>query len=316
MSILKNAIDSIILGLEDYQSADNRRLISCARNIFAGILLLFKYKLSILSPDNSDEVLIKQKIYPTVNKDGNLEWKGKGKKTVDVIQIQDRFESLGINVDWNRVKRINEYRNDIEHYYSELNKKSAESIISDTFIIIRDFISIHLQKDPKELLGEFAWKILLKVSEVYEKEKKECNDKLEKLDWKSYTAYEAIISFKCINCGSSLITVKDENKHISEAEFYCKNCNKIYEYEDIVEDSLKEYFSYNLYLSIKEGEVLELTTCPFCLRESYLYSEKKCAICGESAVHICARCGSEIPPEEINEGQFCDYCSYIMDKDD
>lgn len=59
MSILQNAIDSIALGIEDYNSSDSRRLISCTRNLFAGILLLFKHKLAILSPPGSDEVLIK-----------------------------------------------------------------------------------------------------------------------------------------------------------------------------------------------------------------------------------------------------------------
>lgn len=50
MSILKNAVDSIALGLEDYETSiaeeDERRIISCTRNIYAGILLLFKHKLS------------------------------------------------------------------------------------------------------------------------------------------------------------------------------------------------------------------------------------------------------------------------------
>ena len=31
MNILNNAIDSINLGLEDYESSDHRRLISCTR---------------------------------------------------------------------------------------------------------------------------------------------------------------------------------------------------------------------------------------------------------------------------------------------
>ena len=46
--ILKNAVDSISLGIEDYQlgigdceSSDPRRLVSCTRNLFAGIILLF-----------------------------------------------------------------------------------------------------------------------------------------------------------------------------------------------------------------------------------------------------------------------------------
>ena len=67
--ILKNAVDSISLGIEDYQlgigdceSSDPRRLVSCTRNLFAGIILLFKHKLAKLSPPGSDEVLIKQRI--------------------------------------------------------------------------------------------------------------------------------------------------------------------------------------------------------------------------------------------------------------
>ena len=50
VSILKNAIDSIAIGLEDYESTDERRIVSSTRNIFAGILLLFKHKLCELSP--------------------------------------------------------------------------------------------------------------------------------------------------------------------------------------------------------------------------------------------------------------------------
>lgn len=78
MSILKNAVSSIIIGLEDYSSLDERRVISCARNIFAGILLLFKHKLVLLSDSDSDEALIKQKVLPVTGVDKNI--KGKGKK--------------------------------------------------------------------------------------------------------------------------------------------------------------------------------------------------------------------------------------------
>lgn len=41
MSILKNAIDSIQVGVEDFQSDDDRRCVSAVRNIGAGILLLY-----------------------------------------------------------------------------------------------------------------------------------------------------------------------------------------------------------------------------------------------------------------------------------
>ncbi len=316
MSMLKNAIDSIILGLEDFQSSDSRRLISCTRNLFAGILLLFKYKLVLLSPKDSDEVLIKQKVSPVLNSSEKLTWKGKGKKTLDAFQIEERFDSLGIEVDWKRVKEIIKYRNDIEHYYSELSKKSIESLISDTFLIIRDFISIHLRKDPKDELGDFAWDILLKVSEVYKREKQECSDKLNKLNWESDTVAEAVISFKCLQCGSNLISIKNLPSNIEESIFCCRACNENYDYENIVEKSLKEFYSFSLYLSYTDGDELELVTCPFCLKITYLYEEQICAICGETADHTCNRCCSQIIPEEISDEPYCSWCSHMLNKDD
>ncbi|MCK9384211.1 MAG: hypothetical protein M0Q15_06250 [Nevskia sp.] len=174
MSILKNAIDSIAVGLEDYSSPDQRRVISCTRNVFAGILLLFKHKLSLLSLPGSDEALIKQRVLPVLDASARVEWKGKGSKTVDVQGIRERFESLIIDVDWKRIEKINSFRNDIEHYFSNLKHEAIRSLISDSFVIINDFIRKHLNEDPKELLGDAAWAVLIEVNEVYEKEKAEC----------------------------------------------------------------------------------------------------------------------------------------------
>ena len=89
MSILENSVVSITLGLEDYKSSDDRRLISCTRNLAAGILLLFKHKLELLSPPDSNEALIKQKVMPVLQADGGILWVGDGRKTVDVQQIKD-----------------------------------------------------------------------------------------------------------------------------------------------------------------------------------------------------------------------------------
>src|SRR5215468_698077 len=116
--ILENAVDSIAIGLEDYRSEDPRRLVSATRNIYAGILLLFKHKLALLSPAGSDEVLLKQKVLPSKQPNGEITWTGKGRKTVDTFQIKERFENLNIEVDWDRIEKINEYRNEIEHYFS------------------------------------------------------------------------------------------------------------------------------------------------------------------------------------------------------
>ena len=98
-TLLANAAQSIKMGVEDYLSPDPGRALSGVRNVTAGVLLLFKEKLRLLSPAPSDEVLLKQKIEPKITTTGDLLFRGSGRKTVDVQQIQERFKSLGILVE-------------------------------------------------------------------------------------------------------------------------------------------------------------------------------------------------------------------------
>src|SRR6266850_6654563 len=114
-AILQNAVDSLQIGVEDFQSSDSRRVLSAGRNITAGVLLLFKEKLRDLSPAGSNDVLIKQKSKIVKAKDGSIQVIGVGKKTVDVTQIKERLTDLGIKVDWKRVDAIVEVRNEVEH---------------------------------------------------------------------------------------------------------------------------------------------------------------------------------------------------------
>lgn len=313
MSILKNAIDSIAIGLEDYQSPDNRRIVSSTRNIFSGILLLFKHKLCELSPPDSDEALIKQKVLPQMDPTGAVSWIGKGKKTVDVFNIQERFKSLGIVVDWDRLKRVNQYRNDIEHYYSNLNPESVQQLISDSFIIIRDFISDYLEEDPKVLLGEKYWKILVDINEVYEKEKLECNSSLASL---SYFSEEVLASFQahqCSQCGSDLIEAIDGSGKAALSEFNCRSCEHTEIYEDLVESAVPERFENEVYTSMTDGGDPPITDCSEC-GGIYLYEENICASCGHEAVTECISCGQTILAEEMLFEPYCGWCEHKISK--
>ena len=315
MSILNNAVDSIAIGLEDYSSPDDRRVISCARNVFAGILLLFKHKLSLLSEADSDEALIKQRVLPAIDGENNLIWKGKGNKTVDVQNIKERFESLSIDVDWKRIKKINDFRNDIEHYYSSLSHESIRSLISDSFLIINDFIHKHLNADPKELLGDDAWAVLIEVNEVYEKEKAECATALENLDYYSNEILNAFEEFSCEECGSGLITPTMSEGNAVESNFTCKSCNNSLPYETIINDVVEDYYKHDTYLAQKDGGDTPIIDCPECCGV-YLYEEGVCSSCGHAAKHTCQRCSSTIMPEELYAEPFCGYCDHIMSKDD
>lgn len=315
MSILKNAIDSIAIGLEDYSSTDQRRVISCTRNIFAGILLLFKHKLSTLSPPESDEALIKQKILPILDEDSNLYWIGKGGKTVDVQGIKERFNSLHIDVDWERLDKINSFRNNIEHYYSNLKHDAIQSLIADSFLIINEFIKKHLDLDPKEILGDDAWSTLIEVNEVYEKEKSECAEAIQSLTFIDEEITDALQEFTCTDCGSGLITPSSHPGQACYVSYTCKSCDKIYTYEEIVEKAIEEHYSYQSYISYKDGGESPLAECPEC-GGTYLFEKGICALCGHTAEHECVRCGALIPPEELSCEPFCGYCAYVMSKDD
>ncbi len=56
--LLRNAVASIRLGVEDFESGGQDRHLSAARNMHAGVLLLFKERLRALSPPGSKEVLV------------------------------------------------------------------------------------------------------------------------------------------------------------------------------------------------------------------------------------------------------------------
>ena len=121
MNIYKNAINSIKVGVEDYtlSKKDAKRAISAVRNIVAGILLLYKEKLCLLSPDHDKELLIKQDI-SFIYENDELVIKGTGKNTVNSVEISKRFKDLNISVDWETFKEINQLRNNLEHYYTEI----------------------------------------------------------------------------------------------------------------------------------------------------------------------------------------------------
>ena len=117
MNILNNAISSIQVGIEDYKSDDPRRINSAIRNVYAGMLLLFKEKLCILSPSDNPEILIYERIKP-INQDGSIKYVPDGKKTVDSRQILNRFKEYNIVINSNKFKKIQEIRNDIEEHIS------------------------------------------------------------------------------------------------------------------------------------------------------------------------------------------------------
>jgi DNA-directed RNA polymerase subunit RPC12/RpoP len=299
MSILENAIDSITLGVEDYQSDDPRRLMSAVRNFFAGILLLFKFKLAALS-EASDEALIKQKVLPFLE-DGTLTWKGEGKKTVDVHQIKERFKSLEIDVDWKRLESIQNYRNDIEHYYTTAEPGAVRQHLVDGFVIARDFIDKHLDCTPRDLLGEDVWDCLLAEKDVFDAEQAACSNQMQQLDWNE-VALDWMEEAFCDSCGSGLIRPATSTSIDPQSvNFECSVCGAQWDYEAFIG-----------LLSTPDG------VCPECGNEGYVEEHDQCIFCGTHGPYECMRCQNEIPVEELSwdNGSLCGWCAHMSNKDD
>ena len=314
--ILKNAVDSISLGIEDYklgigdcEPSDPRRLVSCTRNLFAGIILLFKHKLAKLSPPRSGEVLIKQRILPIRNSEGNIEWQGQEGKTVDVQEIRKRFENLGIRVDWKRISAINKYRNNIEHYYSSEPHNSIDSLITDCFIVIRNFVREHLKMDPLDLFGDDIWRVLTEVAEVYKREKQECVKHIKSLEYEHSTLEDVLIKYRCEKCQSGLIDETSQRTDIFDTKFRCRSCGKIWDFVSIVGQAILDYFSVQYRLSVMYDMYPLIVVCPTCDLETYVLEENKCLVCGETADLECQICGELI----LDGGVLCSYCSRERD---
>lgn len=318
MELLTNAINSIQLGIEDFENNDPKRIISAVRNLYAGILLLFKEKLVRMSPPDSNHVLLKAKTAPQKNKEGAVIFVGCGKKTVDRRQIQEHFENLNIRIEWKKVEKIANIRNDMEHYFSVEKINTIQEVISNTFIIVRDFLKVYLNKDPMQLLGEECWNKMLKVNEVYEKEKKECDETISAIEWKSGSLAEALNDISCDKCISSLVSaIPDKSGFLEYTQFRCRSCGNQMEFADVAENCLAKYFSWENYLVFDDGADPALVKCPECCTMSYVINEDRCAICGyKREYENCYTCGANLNIDEQGLDGLCGYCYYQMEKDD
>ncbi|MCC3845727.1 hypothetical protein IB288_22490 [Vibrio parahaemolyticus] len=315
MSLLNNAVDSIQVGVEDFDMEDDRRNASAIRNIFAGILLLYKEKLCRLSPDNDKELLIKKKIQPVINEQGELEFQGNGHNTVDVQMIKELFKSLKVNVEWKRFDEVNRLRNDLEHYYTAKSPDAIREIVSKSFLLIRDFTANELQENPVSLFGEGCWQSLLNVADVYAKEEAECKESLDKIDWKYGVVSEILSSLRCNSCHSSLVFAPYEDDVYPTINLTCRSCDNDFSFDDVVASCVKASL-YGAYVSsVMDGGESPYDSCPECNETTYIHEESCCIKCEYTQEHThCDDCGESLTlDEQYLEGR-CSYCQHRWEK--
>jgi hypothetical protein len=155
--------------------------------------------------------------------------------------------SLGVQTDWKRFSRISGLRNDIEHYCTGIHPDAISGMISDTLVIIRDFVHNELALDPKDELGDEAWATLLSVSEVFEKERAYCRQLLESIDWGSEALEAAISEATCYRCGSALIAPISSEK---DSGFQCRSCGETAGFETFAERALSDSLGWRNHYAV------------------------------------------------------------------
>lgn len=318
MTILNNAIDSIQLGIEDYEliGEDPKRLVSCTRNLFSGILLLFKSHLADLSPIGSNDLYIKVKNKEITDKDGNVSLVGVGNSTINFKGIVDKFSEFKIEVAWEDLEKIQEYRNNVEHYFSNENPKAIQAILTHSFNIINDFVRSYLDEEPLMLLGNDYWQKLLDVKNVYDKEKLECLHALEKNTYFLAKQEDLIKNAICSTCGSDLLRPIDTQVSAKYTSYECVACHDELSFEQVINSAVSVDYERNYdYCHYKDGGSDPYTSCPECGEDTYSMEELICLCCEESAIHECERCSASLCPEEVtwNEG-YCSYCVHQWEK--
>jgi hypothetical protein len=315
MKLIDNAVQSIQIGVKDYEDAS--RVLSSVRNVHAGILLLFKEKLRRLSPAGSDEVLIKQRIIPRLDGSGGIVFVGKGKNTVDVQEIVERFAELGIQADWKSFDVLSRLRNNVEHYYTTDPAHIMQEAMAKAFAVANAFIRSELSEDPATLLGSQCWEKLLEIKNVFEKEKAECTALMAQVKWDGSALAAVANRFECPTCSSTLLAPEDTSAKPAALVFKCRACGNRIDFAEQAAELLNDAYWSESFEACKDGDSPPLHECPGCSEETFVAEDRRCAKCGyECEYDECTICGQSLGPEEQEYEGLCSYHASVMDNDD
>lgn len=327
----ENALISIRLGIEDFQRSqlpieqggDTARTLSSMRNLFAGVLLLFKYKIALCADDPQDAASLIFKppeVLPESDGNGGVSWKPQGNfksTTIDVDTIKKRFESFDIEVDWEVIEKLQKCRNHLEHLHPANTYGELASFVAELFPILRDFILTQLNEQPAELLGN-SWPIMLQHHAFFMDNKKNCEEA-----WKEVGIPELmedwLDSCQCEQCGSSLLGPNQEDL---EKGLFVKFDGDIFHYaclfcgyssliKPLLLKALDDAYPYDP----RGGDEAPIETCYVCKHDAFLNDEQQCLWCGEELqFKECTACYELLRQDDQGNNGLCSYHYYQYEK--
>lgn len=319
--LLANAIDSIRIGVDDYETGDSARELSAVRNLHAGLLLLAKWVLVSKVPRASEDDLLAAAYTPVPDRTGGVKYQPLGRRTIGLQDIRRRFESFGLNLSKETSKRLDSLarvRNAVEHRYVDSSGALLQETVSQSFFIAAEFFRLG-GENPRDLLGN-AWGVMLEVNEVYEQELSACRTTFKNVAWKFAVSDGACP--KCQVCGSDLVEqVDQDNKVQDNVQGKCRACGVDIDADFVVQSLVVPMYSALNHISIKDGGDAILQSCPLCKCETYIneFDENGnltgCVNC-EFKLGDCSVCGNRLSPDDLygDSKDLCGYCGYRMAK--
>ncbi len=314
--IFDNAITSIVLGVEDFETGTDARMLSAARNYYAGLLLLAKECLVRAAPKADAMEIIGAKFKPKPDGDGGVEHEVEGYSTIDLNQLKARFKDFDLPWPKADINKLQRFRNDLEHYHLKEPVSALSESIASSFPMVVDFFAI-LGEDPQSALGR-SWATILKQRAAFEKIQSKCILSLKAVDWPAKVS--SLDRIKCPACGSSLVGQLDlENEDHEYLEGKCYQCGEQFGHETASELVAQASYGISAYEIAKEGLQPPVTDCPECGVAAYVESPEGvsvCFCCTESVAGECARCSNEINAYDYDPDHpdLCSYCGYMLDK--
>lgn len=326
-----NALTSIRLGIEDFErcnldpedGGDQTRALSAIRNLFAGVLLLFKYRIAISvdDPDVAASLIFNPpEVLPQTDGDGGVEWKPIGKfkpTTIDVSTIQKRFEGFDIEVDWDVIYKLQACRNHLEHLHPANTLGEVADFVAELFPILRDFIQSQLNEQPAELLGP-AWHIMLQHHKFFAETRKECE-----AAWSDAGVPEKMQPWlkqcQCEECGSFLLTPRkdqlDEGCNVTHQEdtfeYVCLTCS----HSDLIVPLMIETLDNAHFCDPRNGDEPSIEDCLECDHATFIISDQCCLWCeAELDDKECWACGEALGQYDQDNDGLCGYHAHTYEK--
>lgn len=319
--LLRNAVSSIQLGVEDFvisrdKPGQSARALSAARNIYAGVLLLFKYKIASLAatPEEAKALIyVPQTILPHVTDAGTIAWSPlpHPRKTIDAHMIEARLKSLNIYHDWSALTPLRDCRNALEHLHPTDPVSGIQASISTLFPMLGYFITKELGELPGALLGD-AWPTMLDTHEFFRSCEAQISQEWADLHY-PLPALEFMKECRCKACYSSLLKpLQEDFDHTTPTDtldfrLQCYSCGQIESAIEFLEDNFLTLHEDPFNQSPVEG----VQECVSCNVQMFLIADSTCHWCGyERKWPICAQCEHPVVERGAHAGDgLCDRCA-------